>query len=62
MATPAEHAATPANRPSDAASTSDGGDDACWLDQVCDACGGFIDAGVDHVCRTPVRTTPGDAG
>ena len=31
--------------------TDEGGDPACWLDQVCDECGAFIEAGVDHECR-----------
>jgi len=30
-----------------------GGDPACWLHQVCEVCGAFIDHGEDHVC--PVR-------
>ena len=36
------------------ATTEDlGGDPACWLHQVCEVCGAFIDHGEDHVC--PVR-------
>ena len=37
-----------------------GGDDACWLDRVCDDCGGFIENGGEHTCR--VAVPPGDAG
>jgi uncharacterized protein YndB with AHSA1/START domain len=29
----------------------EGGDAACWLDRICDRCGGFIDAGAPHRCR-----------
>jgi NAD(P)-dependent dehydrogenase (short-subunit alcohol dehydrogenase family) len=32
---------------------SDGGDDACWLGKVCDACGGVREEGRTHVCREP---------
>jgi hypothetical protein len=31
------------------------GDPACWLDQVCDLCGGFIERGHEHVCRQPAE-------
>jgi hypothetical protein len=34
----------------------EGGDDACWIEQVCDRCGGFIDPAESHVCRHPVRS------
>ena len=29
----------------------DGGEDVCWLDRVCDACGSIVDGDVPHVCR-----------
>jgi hypothetical protein len=32
--------------------SDEGGDPACWLDSVCDQCGGFIDRDEEHVCRT----------
>jgi hypothetical protein len=35
--------------------TDEGGDPACWLDSVCDQCGGFIDRDGEHQCRP---TTP----
>jgi hypothetical protein len=36
-----------------------GGDDACWLEQVCERCGGFIDPAEPHVCREPDRSRQG---
>jgi hypothetical protein len=35
----------------------EGGDDACWLDRVCDRCGAFIDDAEPHVCRQPADTS-----
>ena len=35
--------------------TEPGGDDACWLDRVCDDCGAIVEAGTPHICRTPAR-------
>jgi len=29
------------------------GDDACWLDRVCDACGAFLERSHTHECRQP---------
>jgi len=37
-----------------------GGDDACWLDRVCDRCGGFVDDPAEHRCR-PAAAPPDDA-
>lgn len=37
-----------------------GGDPACWLHQVCEACGTFIDHGDDHVCPTRPKCRDGD--
>jgi hypothetical protein len=30
------------------------GDAACWLGQVCDVCGGFVDDRSEHQCRQAV--------
>ena len=38
-----------------------GGDPVCWIDQVCDTCGGFIGRGHDHTCRTSLPLLPGSA-
>lgn len=40
----------------------EGGDPACWLDQVCDRCGAFMEAGVVHRCAvvTPLDDLPTD--
>jgi hypothetical protein len=35
--------------------TDDAGDAACWLDQVCDVCGGFIENRNEHQCRPAVK-------
>jgi O-acetyl-ADP-ribose deacetylase (regulator of RNase III) len=36
----------------------DGGDPACWLNDVCDTCGAMVEGNVvDHVCRTPAEPT-----
>jgi hypothetical protein len=34
----------------------DAGDSACWLDQVCDVCGGFIENRNEHRCRPAVTS------
>jgi hypothetical protein len=34
--------------------TDDAGDAACWLDQVCDLCGGYIEHHGEHRCRQAV--------
>jgi hypothetical protein len=41
---------------------SEGGDPACWLEDVCERCGAFVEAGADdrHVCRTPARPSSDD--
>jgi hypothetical protein len=41
-----------------------GGDAACWLERVCDTCGGVITADESHECRRPAERQPstGDAG
>jgi hypothetical protein len=31
-----------------------GGDDACWLDRVCERCGAMLDDDSPHRCRPPV--------
>jgi hypothetical protein len=36
-----------------------GGDLACWLHQVCEACGAFVDRDEQHQCPAP--STPGPA-
>jgi NAD(P)-dependent dehydrogenase (short-subunit alcohol dehydrogenase family) len=40
----------------------DGGDDACWLDQVCDECGGIREEGRPHECRQAVAGPGVSAG
>jgi hypothetical protein len=37
-----------------------GGDPACWLDRVCDDCGGFLADDGPHTCRPtiPVERPP----
>jgi hypothetical protein len=39
-----------------------GGDPACWLDRVCDACGAVLDDGAGHDCPAadPDDTAAGD--
>ena len=35
------------------------GDPACWLDRVCDLCGGFLQGGEPHECRpSATRAAP----
>ncbi len=41
--------------PADPTDDDRGGDPACWLDQVCDACGALIET-ADHAC--PVAPDP----
>ena len=38
------------------------GDPACWLDAVCDRCGGFIEPAQGHRCRAPVTEASLRAG
>lgn len=33
------------------------GDPACWLDRVCDLCGGYLQGGEPHECRAPMTPT-----
>jgi hypothetical protein len=40
----------------------DAGDAACWLDRVCDVCGGFIDDRREHECRSAVDRSGSAAG
>jgi hypothetical protein len=35
----------------------DAGDAACWLDRVCEDCGGFVEHGSEHRCRRAVAGT-----
>jgi hypothetical protein len=36
------------------------GDPACWLDRVCDLCGGFLQGGQPHECRPAAPRPPSD--
>jgi hypothetical protein len=46
--------------PRDGPTTEEGGDPACWLHQVCEVCGAFIDHGEDHACPVRPRRRDGD--
>ena len=40
----------------------EGGDPACWLDHVCDACGRFVEDPATHECGAPAERRRADEG
>ena len=37
---------------------SHGGEQACWLDRVCEQCGAILEEDGEHHCRRPVGGEP----